>query len=102
VAIAKILPLAFVMIAGPQIITAIFLSMSEEWRQNSAASIAGAALSITATITIAYFVSAEPPEWMGKLQEASPKMSFRLAPGDRMSQRMLQSCTWHEPFLFAS
>lgn len=110
--IAKILPLAFVMIAGPQILTAIFLAASEKWRQNSAAYVAGAALSITATITIAYFVStgasgqgssddtlyvvvivllvfaaihtfltrktAEPPKWMGKLQAASPKMSFRL------------------------
>lgn len=55
--IAKILPLAFVMIAGPQILTAIFLATSEEWRQNSAAYVAGAALSITATITASYFLS---------------------------------------------
>jgi Sap, sulfolipid-1-addressing protein len=110
--IATILPLAFVMIAGPQILSAIFLATSENWRRNSAAYIAGAALSITAIVTIAYFVSsgasdagasnntldivvlvllvaaavhtflarktAKPPKWMGKLQEASPKLSFKL------------------------
>src|SRR5512133_751119 len=53
---AKLLPLAFVMIAGPQILSAIFLATSENWRRNSAAYIAGAALSITAFVTIAYVV----------------------------------------------
>jgi threonine/homoserine/homoserine lactone efflux protein len=110
--IAKILPMAFVMIAGPQILSAIFLATSENWRRNSAAYLAGAALSITAIVTIAYFVGsgvsdsgasndtlyivvlvllvaaalrtflkrkeAEPPKWMGKLQTASPRFSFRL------------------------
>ena len=110
--IAKILPMAFVMIAGPQILSAIFLATTENWRRNSAAYIAGAALSITAIVTIAYFVgsgasdagasndtldivilvllvaaalhtfltrkTAEPPKWMGKLQTANPKLSFKL------------------------
>jgi Sap, sulfolipid-1-addressing protein len=110
--IVTILPMAFVMIAGPQILSAIFLATSENWRRNSAAYIAGAALSITAIVTIAYFVSsgasdagasndtldivvlvllvaaaahtflarktAKPPKWMGKLQAASPKLSFKL------------------------
>ena len=104
--------MSFVMIAGPQILSAIFLGTSENWRRNSAAYIAGAALSITAIVTIAYFVGsgfsdagasdktlyivvlvllvaaalhtflkrkeAEPPKWMGKLQTASPRLSFRL------------------------
>ena len=104
--------MAFVMIAGPQILSAIFLATSENWRRNSAAFLAGAALSITAIVTIAYFVGsgvsdagasndtlyivvlvllvaaalrtflkrkeAEPPKWMGKLQTASPRFSFRL------------------------
>jgi hypothetical protein len=48
--------MAFVMIAGPQILSAIFLATSENWRRNSAAYVAGAALSITAIVTIAYFV----------------------------------------------
>jgi hypothetical protein len=104
--------MAFVMIAGPQILSAIFLATSENWRRNSAAYIAGAAVSITAVVTIAYFVGsgvsdagasdntlyiavlillvlaalrtflkrkeAEPPKWMGRLQTANPKFSFKL------------------------
>jgi small neutral amino acid transporter SnatA (MarC family) len=45
--LVQIIPMAFVMIAGPQILSAIFLATSENWRRNSAAYIAGAALSIT-------------------------------------------------------
>jgi threonine/homoserine/homoserine lactone efflux protein len=54
--LAKILPMAFVMIAGPQILSAIFLATSENWRRNSIAYVAGAALSITAFVTAAYFL----------------------------------------------
>ena len=109
---AKILPLAFVMIAGPQILSSIFLATSEHWRGNSAAYVTGAALSITAFVTVAFFVGSglsdagvsgdtldivvlvllvaaalhtflkrkqsEPPKWMGKLETASPRFSFRL------------------------
>ena len=107
-----ILPMAFVMIAGPQILSAIFLATSENWRRNSAAYVLGAALSITLFVTLAYLLGgggrdggpssdavyivilvllvaaalrtflkrdeAEPPKWMGKLQTASPRFSFRL------------------------
>jgi hypothetical protein len=110
--IAQLLPMAFVMIAGPQILSAIFLATSERWRGNSAAFLAGAALSITAFVTIAYVVgggaedagashntldvfvlvllvaagvhvflarkTAEPPKWMGRLQNARPRISFGL------------------------
>ena len=48
--------MAFVMIAGPQILSAIFLATSEKWRRNSAAYLAGAALSITLIVSIAYVV----------------------------------------------
>jgi len=112
VTLVKILPMAFVMIAGPQILSAIFLATSENWRRNSVAYVAGAALSITAVVTAAYLLSngaskggtsddtldyvvlvlllaaglhvfrtrkeSKPPAWMGKLQTASPKFSFRL------------------------
>jgi MFS family permease len=112
VTLVQILPMAFVMIAGPQILSAIFLATSENWRRNSAAYIAGAALSITLIITIAFLLGdgaskagasndtlqivvlvllvaaalrtflkrkeSEPPKWMGKLQTASPRFSFRL------------------------
>ncbi len=110
--IVKVLPMAFVMIAGPQILSAIFLATSENWRRNSAAYVAGASLSITAIVTIAYVLgrgavnagashdtldivvivllvaaalhafltrkTAQPPKWMGKLQTAHPRFSFRL------------------------
>ena len=49
-----LLPAAFVMIAGPQILTAIFLVTSEDWRRNTAAFMTGAAISITTVVTIAY------------------------------------------------
>ena len=42
------------MVAGPQILSAIFLATSEEWRRNSAAFVAGAGLSITLVVTAAY------------------------------------------------
>ena len=108
----NILPMAFVMIAGPQILSAIFLATSEHWQRNTAAYLAGAALSITLIVSIAYLASsgvpreggsndtldlivlvllvaaavhvfltrktAEPPKWMGKLQTAHPRFSFRL------------------------
>jgi Sap-like sulfolipid-1-addressing protein len=54
---AEILPLAFVMIAGPQIISAFFLATSDNWARNSLAYIAGAAVSITTIVTIAYLVA---------------------------------------------
>jgi hypothetical protein len=43
--------MAFVMIAGPQILTAIFLATSEHWRRNTAVYLAGAALSITLVVS---------------------------------------------------
>jgi hypothetical protein len=109
---AKLLPMAIVMIAGPQLLSAIFLATTENWRRNSFAYVAGAAVSITGIATIAYFAggqasdagasndslyiavlvllvaaavhtfltrkTAKPPKWMGKLQTADPKLSFKL------------------------
>jgi hypothetical protein len=51
-----VLPLAFVMIAGPQIITAVFLATSENWRKNSAAFLAGVLLTVTFFVSLAYVV----------------------------------------------
>jgi hypothetical protein len=53
----QILPLAFVMIAGPQIITSFFLATSQRWAANSLAYVGAAAISITSFATIAYFVA---------------------------------------------
>jgi Sap, sulfolipid-1-addressing protein len=53
---AKLLPMAFVMIAGPQILSAIFLATTEDWKRNSIAYVAGASVSITAIVTLAYLL----------------------------------------------
>lgn len=108
----KLIPLSFVMIAGPQILSAIFLATSQNWRRNSAAFIAGAAISITIIVTLGFLLStgasdkgtsgntldivfmllllgagthtfltrktSKPPKWMGELENAQPKRSFRL------------------------
>jgi len=55
--LAKLLPLAFVMIAGPQILSAIFLATTERWKANSAAFVAGAAVSVTTVTTIGFLLS---------------------------------------------
>ena len=107
-----LLPMAIVMIAGPQILSAIFLATSESWKRNSIAYILGAALSITLVASAAFFIGggrpggsdgnttiywivlglllvamlrtflrreeSEPPKWMGKLQQATPKFAFLL------------------------
>ncbi len=100
------------MVAGPQILSAIFLATSRNWRRNSAAFVSGAALSITLIVTAAYLLGngakqqgtsnetvqvivlvlllvamvhtyltreeSEPPKWMGTLEKASPRFSFKL------------------------
>lgn len=55
--IAAVLPLAFVMIAGPQIISAFFFATSDSWKRASAAYALGAIISITAVVTAAYLLA---------------------------------------------
>jgi Sap, sulfolipid-1-addressing protein len=112
----KILPLAFVMIAGPQIISAFFFATSPSWKRISAAYVLGAAISIPFVIGAAYLLTngagesdeaggsglstvdyvilallifaivrtflkrneSEPPKWMGKLQNITPKTALVL------------------------
>jgi cytochrome c biogenesis protein CcdA len=52
--LAKLLPLAFVMIAGPQILSAIFLATTVQWKKNSAAFVTGAGISVTILVTLGY------------------------------------------------
>jgi threonine/homoserine/homoserine lactone efflux protein len=59
VSFLTVLPLAFVMIAGPQIITAILLATGHDARRNSLAFLAGAALAITAGTMIAYWITSQ-------------------------------------------
>jgi len=107
-----VLPLAVVMVAGPQFLSAVFLATSRRWQRNSAAYLLGATLSIPLVVGLVYvsgielaggdrstpvlravvvaalvvamgyvFLTrerAEPPAWMGRLSDASPRFSFRL------------------------
>jgi Sap, sulfolipid-1-addressing protein len=57
--LASVLPLAFVMIAGPQIISAFFFATGENWRRESAAFVLGAALSIPAMATVGFFFASK-------------------------------------------
>ncbi|MFC6758181.1 MULTISPECIES: GAP family protein [Haloarcula] len=52
-----VLPLAVVMVAGPQFLSAIFLATSDQWRRNSMAYVTGAALAISLVVTAAYFLA---------------------------------------------
>jgi hypothetical protein len=116
---AELLPLALVMVIGPQIVTSVFLATSVRWAANSAAFVAGGAVAITAVVTVVYLLAnaagadggdtrsgdlrrvidwvvlalilvlivrvyvtrrrSETPRWMGRLHEANPRFSFRLA-----------------------
>lgn len=51
------LPLAVVMVAGPQLLSAIFLATSEQWGRNSAAYLVGATLAISVVVTAAYVLA---------------------------------------------
>ena len=53
----KVLPLAVVMVAGPQMITAILLTTSTKPRQNSFAFVAGAVLATLVATSIFYYVA---------------------------------------------
>jgi Sap, sulfolipid-1-addressing protein len=113
---AKVLPLAFVMVAGPQIISSFFFATSASWKKLSASYVLGAAVSISLVIGVSYLVAkgatssseesesglhtidyvilalllfamvhnylgrnvSEPPKWMGKLQNATPKTTLVL------------------------
>jgi hypothetical protein len=55
--ILAVLPLAVVMVAGPQIISSFFFATSEKWRSDSAAYILGAALGLLVVVTIVYLVA---------------------------------------------
>lgn len=52
----SVLPLALVMIAGPQIISAIFLASSRDARRSSLAFLVGAGLAVIVALTVWYVV----------------------------------------------
>jgi Sap, sulfolipid-1-addressing protein len=57
--VVLVLPLAVVMVAGPQIVCALLLATSDRWRANSAAYLVGAALAIAAVVTVGYLLGEE-------------------------------------------
>jgi NADH:ubiquinone oxidoreductase subunit 5 (subunit L)/multisubunit Na+/H+ antiporter MnhA subunit len=114
-----VLPLAVVMIAGPQIISAIFLASSRDAKRSSLAFLIGAGLAVLVALTVWYVVfhavrgagtgqskndgtrhlidwvvllvllalmvmvfarrkRSQPPKWMGRLEEATPRFAFGL------------------------
>jgi hypothetical protein len=54
---AKVLPLAFVMVAGPQIISAFFFATSEQWKKLSGAYVLGAGVSISLVVAVSYLIA---------------------------------------------
>jgi hypothetical protein len=55
--LVTVLPLAFVMIAGPQIISAVFFATADSWARSSAAYVLGAACSIALVVTVGYLLA---------------------------------------------
>jgi len=55
--ILTVLPMAFVMVAGPQILSSFFFATTENWRRTSAAYVLGAAISISIIVTLAFLLS---------------------------------------------
>jgi threonine/homoserine/homoserine lactone efflux protein len=53
--------MAIVMIAGPQVLSAIFLATSDDWKRDSVAYVAGAALAITLFTSAAFFLGGGDP-----------------------------------------
>jgi hypothetical protein len=74
----QVLPLAIVMIAGPQILSPIFLATSEQWRRNSLAYVSGAAVSISLVVVIAYLLGNSLGGGNGGLLGANAKQLLYL------------------------
>lgn len=74
----EVLPLAIVMIAGPQILSPIFLATTEQWRANSTAYVVGAFLSISLVVFVAYLLGNSFGDG-GGLLGASAKQLLYLA-----------------------
>jgi len=76
--LVQVLPLAIVMIAGPQILSPIFLATSEKWRANSTAYVFGAALSISLVVVVAYLLGNSLGGGGGGLLGASAKQLLHV------------------------
>jgi len=64
------------MIAGPQILSSIFLATSERWRTNSAAYVFGAALSISLVVVFAYLLGSSLGDGGGLLGASARQLLY--------------------------
>jgi hypothetical protein len=98
--LAKLLPPALVMIAGPQIL----LRPSSwrpppNWRRNSAAFAVGTGAAINATVTIAFFASDGASTSSSSLIKSSGRLwrRARRSGAETRSATSLWRCTWTRP-----
>jgi small neutral amino acid transporter SnatA (MarC family) len=84
-ALLAVLPLAIVMSAGPQIVTAVFLATSREARRNSLAFLTSVAVATTIGVTVFYFLGSGLSEdrssdsgknWLGSTASDSSPSQF--------------------------
>lgn len=73
----QVLPMAVVMVAGPQIVTAIVLVTSERWLASSLAFLLGVALATSLAVAVAYF-GAAALEHVGTLSVGSGTLMHGL------------------------
>jgi hypothetical protein len=85
IALLTVLPLAIVMSAGPQIVTAVFLATSRDARRNSLAFLSSVAVATTIGVTAFYFLGGGLSEdrssdsgknWLGSTASDSSPSQF--------------------------
>lgn len=73
-----LLPFALVMVAGPQLVSAVFLATNPRWRSDSLAYVAGAALSVTAVCTIGFFAAGLARSAYGTTEQSAARRGINL------------------------
>lgn len=76
--ILAVLPLAVVMVAGPQIISSFFFATSEKWRADSAAYVLGAGIGLFTVITIVYLVASGSTSGGSESESGSRTLDFAI------------------------
>lgn len=76
--ILAVLPLAVVMVAGPQIISSFFFATGEKWRGDSAAYVFGAAIGLFAVITIVYLLASGSTSGGSEGESGSRTLDFAI------------------------
>jgi hypothetical protein len=84
------MPLAFVMIAGPQIISAFFFATSDSWRASSAAYVLGAIVAITLVTGAAFLLG------VGVTGEGNTSEGTKISPVDAVVLVLLLFAMVHQ------